>query len=142
MRIFSAFGILGLLHVARGGELDSFASDRARQIRDTLHARNSPGVSSSDPYPGNSSTPTSTELPPAFQKAQERSELHKRAVDRMDINGDDYVDTHELVKQFEFFWGDAKTVHRILRTFGFSDLAGAVKEYTGGRHHSLNLRMV
>ncbi|KAG9098190.1 hypothetical protein FS749_004440 [Ceratobasidium sp. UAMH 11750] len=116
MRLFLAFGVLGLLHVARGGELDSFAGVCARNIRDNITARNAPSVSS-ESY---SSSLPDVELPPAFQGVNGRRKLHKRVIDWLDVDRDNHVDANR------------ETMQHMLRTYGMPDIEEAINHHTLG----------
>ncbi|KAG9078730.1 hypothetical protein FRC06_008200 [Ceratobasidium sp. 370] len=130
MRLFSAFGVLGLLHVARGGKLDSFATDRARTIRDNITARDSRVSSISTSERDSAGSPV--KLPSVFQSVRERAELHKRIVDQLDANQDGHVDASELTHSLGFMWGDGATVQRMLHTYGISDIEQAIRHHTSG----------
>ncbi|KAG9074877.1 hypothetical protein FRC06_010408, partial [Ceratobasidium sp. 370] len=100
MRYFSPFAILGLLHVARGGELDAFASDRARNIREGLAGRSVPVVDTSN----TSSTEPISEPPNVFKRELERREAHKRALDHLDTNNDGHIDHDEIIGSLALHW--------------------------------------
>ncbi|KAG9099047.1 hypothetical protein FS749_002244 [Ceratobasidium sp. UAMH 11750] len=123
MRFFSPFAILGLLHVARGGELDAFANNRARNIREGLAGRSVPVVDTSN----TSSFAPRSDLPNVFKRELERREAHKRALDRLDINGDDHVEHDEIISSLAVHWEGEHNARRILRAFGAPDLEGFMK---------------
>ncbi|KAG8734956.1 hypothetical protein FRC10_011159 [Ceratobasidium sp. 414] len=121
MRFFSPFAVLGLLHVARGGELDAFASDRARNIRAGLVGRSVPVVDGS-----NSSAPTS-DVPNIFKREQERREQHARVLDHLDANKDDHIEHDEIIRSLAVHWKGEENVRRMLRAFGAPDLEHFMK---------------
>ncbi|KAG9119489.1 hypothetical protein FRC07_005467, partial [Ceratobasidium sp. 392] len=118
MRFFSPFAILGLLHVARGGELDAFASDRARNARERLASQRVPVVDTSNTT---SAIPRS-ELPNAFKRELERRETHERALDQLDTNKDGHVDHDEIIGYLAVHWKGEHNARRMLRAFGFSNM--------------------
>ncbi|KAG8739653.1 hypothetical protein FRC10_005355 [Ceratobasidium sp. 414] len=126
MRYFSPFAILGLLHVARGGELDAFASDRARNIREGLAGRSVPVVDTSN----TSSAAPRSELPNAFKRELERRETHKRALDHLDTNKDGHIDHDELIGSLALHWQGEDNARRMLRAFGAPDMEKLMKRHS------------
>ncbi|QRV91838.1 papain cysteine protease family protein [Ceratobasidium sp. AG-Ba] len=114
MRFFSPFAVLGLLHVARGGELDAFAADRARNIREGLAGRSVPVVDTSN---ASSTSPTS-DLPNTFKREVERRELHERALKQLDTNKDDHIEHDEIVRSLAMHWKGDDNARRMMRAFG------------------------
>ncbi|KAG9084553.1 hypothetical protein FS749_005136 [Ceratobasidium sp. UAMH 11750] len=122
MRFFSPFAVLGLLHVARGGELDAFAGDRARNARQHLTGRSLLVVGTSNL----SAAPTS-EVPNIFKREQERREQHARALDHLDANKDDHIEHDEIIKSLAVHWRSEENARRMLRAFGAPDLEHFMK---------------
>ncbi|KAG8715182.1 hypothetical protein FRC08_010887 [Ceratobasidium sp. 394] len=121
MRFFSPFAVLGLLHVARGGELDAFAGDRARNAHQHLTGRSVPVVGAS-----NSSALTS-EIPNIFKREQERREQHARVLDNLDANKDDHIEHDEIIGSLAVHWKGEENTRRMLRAFGAPDLEHFMK---------------
>ncbi|KAG8766202.1 hypothetical protein FRC12_007022, partial [Ceratobasidium sp. 428] len=126
MRFFSPFAILGLLHLARGGELDAFAGERARNIREKLGSQTVPVVDTSN---SSSSAPRS-ELPNAFKRELERREAHERAIDHLDANKDGHVDHNEIIRSLAVHWKGEYNARRMLRAFGFHDSEDLMKRHS------------
>ncbi|KAG8709232.1 hypothetical protein FRC08_018453 [Ceratobasidium sp. 394] len=124
MRYFSPFAILGLLHVARGGELDAFAGDRARNARERLAHRSVPVVDTSN----NSSSAPRSDLPNVSKRELERREAHERALDHLDTNGDGHIGHDEIIKSLAFHWDGEHTARKMLRAFGAPDMENIMKK--------------
>ncbi|KAG9088848.1 hypothetical protein FS749_001824 [Ceratobasidium sp. UAMH 11750] len=122
MRFFSPFAVLGLLHVARGGELDAFAGDRARNARQHLTGRSVPVVGTS-----NSSAALTSEVPNIFKREQERREQHARVLDDLDANKDDHIEHDEIIRSLAVHWRGEDNARRMLRAFGAPDLEHFMK---------------
>ncbi|KAG5637277.1 hypothetical protein H0H81_005171 [Sphagnurus paluster] len=123
MHLFSAFGILGLLHVARGGELDQFATQRAHHIR----AQHLAGRQD-DPRPLDSPTSAKThssyaDVPANSIKLEtvidnsKRHLLVARLHGAADNDRDGEISYKEFIKSLLFSWNSTENLEAALSAF-------------------------
>ncbi|KAF9455900.1 hypothetical protein BDZ94DRAFT_502128 [Collybia nuda] len=124
MRLFSAFGVLGLLHIARGGELDQFATERAYHARSHQLSGQSNHRSSLDaPTPAQSQKHTSEDASSVPLKVNDIMDDSKRhlVVPRLhhisDKDGDGKISYDEFLKTLLFNWNSTERLETALTAF-------------------------
>lgn len=113
MRAFSLFGLLGLFHIARGGELDEFAAYRAEQARASKLGSSRPAAD----LPA-SRTPQADGVPiELFNDHSKRHVLASRVHHASDKDKDGSVTFDEFMSSMLFAWSTKEKVDEALAAF-------------------------